>query len=197
MQISGILALVLRNCQAQLFNVLVHIFWLEPESQHSEAVSPKYPVFWAHICLHFALLRDSWPALTHRKAHLATFETHDKVIICDKGAIILPSCRKEHRVFLRDHPRPHALLGAREMWAQQVKSWWKSWTALHRSLDSLRRTAHSSLCNFLRDISQGKKITLSIKDLILEFLLHLQHSQKTPIWTCLYLQGVWVSSHEK
>lgn len=64
------------------------------------------------------------------------------------------------------------------MWVQQIRSWWKSWTVLHRSLDSLRRTTCNSLCNFLVDIFQWKKITLSIKDLILEFLLHLQHIAK-------------------
>jgi len=45
-KISAILASVLKNCKAQLSNVLVLIFWLEftSQSEHSEAVSPKWPV---------------------------------------------------------------------------------------------------------------------------------------------------------
>lgn len=152
------------------------IFWLEPESQHSEAASPKCPVCWAHICVHFALVMDSLPALTHRKAHLASFETNNKGMILDKGDIILPSCRKEQNTSLRDYPKPCVLLGDREMWTQQVKSWWKSWTALHRLLDSLRWTTHNSLCNFLLYIFWWKKLLYQLK--ILEFLLYHQHTAK-------------------
>lgn len=151
--------------QAQLSNVLMYIFRLEAESQHSEGTSPRCPVCWAHICLHFVFLRDSWTALTHRKAHLTTFETNNKGIISDKGAIILPSCRKEHGIFLRDYPRPCVLLGDREMWAQQdflgenpelpCTDHWTVWEELSTA---------ASVISFLT-FSNEKKINLSIKDL--------------------------------
>lgn len=80
---------------------------------------------------------DSWLAITHtEKAKLTSFEMHHKVIICDKVGIILPHYRKEPRILMRHHPRTCALLGDGEIWAQQVKSWWKPWTALHRPVMS-------------------------------------------------------------